>query len=98
VVAKPSYDCEYEHVPSARMWFFVRSRRSSRCSHVDPTASSYSTVLLRAVCGCLEPGLTPRQSIQWAAYVVVMALAPIARSHPEPGVGPGKDARQRHVM
>lgn len=38
------------------------------------------------MCACREPSLTPRESIQWAAYVVVKTLAPIARAHPDPRV------------
>ena len=38
------------------------------------------------MCACREPSLTPRESVQWAAYVVVKTLAPIARAHPDPRV------------
>jgi hypothetical protein len=47
---------------------------------------SYATVILRAVCACREPSLSPRESIQWASYVVVKIMARLARAHPHPAV------------
>ena len=47
---------------------------------------SYATVILRAISACREPSLSPRESIQWASYVVVKIMARIARAHPHPAV------------
>ena len=40
----------------------------------------YTSVLLRSMGACLEPSLSPSESIQWAAYVVVRILARITRN------------------
>jgi hypothetical protein len=46
--------------------------------------TTYATVLLRAMCASEEPSLTPRESVQWAAYTAVKLLAPLVLSHPDP--------------
>jgi hypothetical protein len=46
--------------------------------------TTYATVLLRAMCASEEPSLTPRESVQWAAYTAVKLLAPLVIAHPDP--------------
>ena len=68
--------------------------RPARLSRSLPTSlrpppfsrRSYATVILRAISACREPSLSPRESIQWASYVVVKIAARIARAHPHPAV------------
>ena len=50
----------------------------------DGPCKDYTSVLLRSMGACLEPSLSPSESIQWAAYVVVRILARITRNHPDP--------------
>ena len=50
----------------------------------DGPCRDYTSVLLRSMGACVEPSLSPTQSIQWAAYVVVRILARVTRHHPDP--------------